>query len=51
MAKATAEFIRQGGGEFILPVKENRKILFKRPCMSRGYGSRPYQLADWPTGR
>lgn len=44
--KATAEFIRQGGGEFILPVKENRKTLFKRPCMSRGYGSRPYQLAD-----
>jgi predicted transposase YbfD/YdcC len=26
--KATAEFIRQGGGEFILPVKENRKTLF-----------------------
>ena len=26
--KATAEFIRQGGGEFILPVKENRKALF-----------------------
>ena len=26
--KATAEFIRQGGGEFVLPVKENRKTLF-----------------------
>ena len=26
--KATAEFIRQGGGEFVLPVKENRKALF-----------------------
>jgi predicted transposase YbfD/YdcC len=27
-AKATAEFIHQGGGEFVLPVKENRKTLF-----------------------
>ncbi|HEY6309582.1 MAG TPA: ISAs1 family transposase [Streptosporangiaceae bacterium] len=26
--KATAEFIHQGGGEFVLPVKENRKALF-----------------------
>ena len=26
--KATAEFIRRGGGEFVLPVKENRKALF-----------------------
>ncbi len=26
--KATAEFIRQAGGEFVLPVKENRKALF-----------------------
>jgi predicted transposase YbfD/YdcC len=26
--KATAEFIRGGGGEFVLPVKENRKTLF-----------------------
>ena len=26
--KATAEFIHQAGGEFILPVKENRKALF-----------------------
>jgi len=26
--KATAEFIRGGGGEFVLPVKENRKALF-----------------------
>jgi predicted transposase YbfD/YdcC len=26
--KATAEFIREGGGEFVLPVKENRKALF-----------------------
>ena len=26
--KATAEFIRAGGGEFVLPVKENRKALF-----------------------
>lgn len=26
--KATAEFIRESGGEFILPVKENRKALF-----------------------
>ena len=26
--KATAEFICQGGGEFALPVKENRKALF-----------------------
>ena len=26
--KATAEFIRKGGGEFVLPVKENRKALF-----------------------
>ena len=26
--KATAEFIREGGGEFALPVKENRKALF-----------------------
>jgi predicted transposase YbfD/YdcC len=26
--KATAEFICQGGGEFVLPVKENRKALF-----------------------
>ena len=26
--KATAEFIRERGGEFILPVKENRKALF-----------------------
>jgi predicted transposase YbfD/YdcC len=26
--KATAEFIRQAGGEFALPVKENRKALF-----------------------
>jgi predicted transposase YbfD/YdcC len=25
--KATAEFIHQGGGEFVLPVKENRKAL------------------------
>ena len=27
--KATAEYICQGGGEFILPVKENRKTLFE----------------------
>ena len=26
--KATAEFIHRGGGEFVLPVKENRKALF-----------------------
>ena len=26
--KATAEFIHEGGGEFVLPVKENRKALF-----------------------
>ena len=26
--KATAEFIHQGGGEFVLPVKENRRALF-----------------------
>ncbi len=26
--KATAEFIREAGGEFVLPVKENRKALF-----------------------
>jgi predicted transposase YbfD/YdcC len=26
--KATAEFIHQAGGEFVLPVKENRKALF-----------------------
>ena len=26
--KATAEFIRESGGEFVLPVKENRKALF-----------------------
>ena len=26
--KATAEFIRERGGEFVLPVKENRKALF-----------------------
>ena len=26
--KATAEFIRERGGEFVLPVKENRKTLF-----------------------
>ena len=26
--KATAEFIHQAGGEFIFPVKENRKVLF-----------------------
>jgi predicted transposase YbfD/YdcC len=26
--KATAKFIRAGGGEFVLPVKENRKALF-----------------------
>jgi predicted transposase YbfD/YdcC len=26
--KATAEFIRTAGGEFVLPVKENRKALF-----------------------
>jgi hypothetical protein len=26
--KATAEFIHQGGGQFVLPVKENRKALF-----------------------
>ena len=26
--KATAEFIHQAGGEFALPVKENRKALF-----------------------
>ena len=26
--KATAEFICEGGGEFVLPVKENRKALF-----------------------
>jgi hypothetical protein len=26
--KATAEFIRDHGGEFVLPVKENRKALF-----------------------
>jgi predicted transposase YbfD/YdcC len=28
MVKATAEFIHHGGGEFVLPVKENRKALF-----------------------
>jgi predicted transposase YbfD/YdcC len=26
--KATAELIREAGGEFVLPVKENRKVLF-----------------------
>src|SRR5215472_16027046 len=26
--KATAEFIRDHGGEFVLPVKENRQVLF-----------------------
>lgn len=26
--KATAEFIHQAGGEFVLPVKQNRKALF-----------------------
>ena len=26
--KATAEFIHKAGGEFVLPVKENRKTLF-----------------------
>ena len=26
--KATAEFIREAGGEFVLPVKENRQALF-----------------------
>jgi len=27
--KATAEFIHEAGGEFVLPVKENRKALFE----------------------
>jgi len=49
--KATAEFIREGGGEFVLPVKENRKALFDardvlpwhqvpiaHPATDRGHG-------------
>jgi predicted transposase YbfD/YdcC len=49
--KATAEFIREAGGEFVLPVKENRKALFDaldglpwhqvpvaHPATDRGHG-------------
>ncbi len=43
--KATAEFICEAGGEFVLPVKENRQVLFDAPagrfsCPGRGAGRR-----------
>jgi hypothetical protein len=48
--KATAEFIYEGGGEFVLPVKENRKALFDAldalaSGVGRALGHRP---RPWP---